>query len=287
MIGQCRLCGQKAQLLQSHLVPKFVFDYIKETSATGKLRQAVNANVRRQDGIKEHLYCQNCEILFSKLERHFAMNFFHPYIRDEQSSFTYDEQLKKFIISLCWRILDKDLDLYSEEKNPLAEYAQKAHAEWREYLLGNADSIRQESHMFLTSEMSSAPDDVPDKMEWYLCRGTDGTIASGESEIFIYCLIPRFIFITSIHPIHMTGWEGTCVKESGQISTGQHCKHPGFYEFLCSREEFISKVPLSDKQHKVFLREIEKNPEKFINSETGKFILSEYKRRQAKRSKGH
>ena len=42
-IGQCKLC-----LENSHIIPSFAGNYLKATSATGYLRDAVKPNVRRQ-----------------------------------------------------------------------------------------------------------------------------------------------------------------------------------------------------------------------------------------------
>src|SRR5271157_2180494 len=115
MIAECHLCGQEKQLQQSHVIPKFVYNFIKKTSATGKIRQSVNVSRRLQDGTKDYLYCRSCELLFSKLERYFSLNFFYPYVQGKKDNFSYDENLKKFIISLCWRILDQDLKAYQNQ----------------------------------------------------------------------------------------------------------------------------------------------------------------------------
>lgn len=38
MIGECALCGHKKELKLSHIIPKFVFDYIKRTGAVQNTR---------------------------------------------------------------------------------------------------------------------------------------------------------------------------------------------------------------------------------------------------------
>ena len=50
--GKCRLCEQESDLQESHIIPKFVCAYLKDTSPTGKIREANNVNKRKQDGIK-------------------------------------------------------------------------------------------------------------------------------------------------------------------------------------------------------------------------------------------
>lgn len=74
----CALCNQESELRESHIIPKFVFDYIKETSATGYLRNVTSINRRLQDGPKRKLLCHDCEQKFSIAEKYFAETVFSP-----------------------------------------------------------------------------------------------------------------------------------------------------------------------------------------------------------------
>ena len=56
----CKLCHSQKTLRKSHIVPKFVSHYLKETSLTGYLRMSSNINKRVQDGIKIKLLCDEC-----------------------------------------------------------------------------------------------------------------------------------------------------------------------------------------------------------------------------------
>jgi hypothetical protein len=51
-ITPCRLCGEMKELQESHILPGFVYRWMKETSATGYLRFAQQPNLRVQDGVK-------------------------------------------------------------------------------------------------------------------------------------------------------------------------------------------------------------------------------------------
>ena len=44
MEGKCKLCEQETSLQESHIIPKFIYSYLKDTSPTGKLREAENIN---------------------------------------------------------------------------------------------------------------------------------------------------------------------------------------------------------------------------------------------------
>jgi hypothetical protein len=54
------------ELQESHILPSFVYRWMKETSATGYLRFGQQPNLRVQDGVKRHLLCANCEQRFNQ-----------------------------------------------------------------------------------------------------------------------------------------------------------------------------------------------------------------------------
>ena len=85
-ISACRLCGDKAELRDSHVVPAFVARWIKDTSATGFLRSFNQPNRRVQDFKTERLLCQRCEQRFSSAEDQFSRLLFCPF-HDGQSRF--------------------------------------------------------------------------------------------------------------------------------------------------------------------------------------------------------
>ena len=107
-LKECALCHNNSALELSHIIPKFVVRYLKNTSV-GKLRSADNPNATIQDGEKHYLLCGECEDRFSECEKKFADNIFHPYFKQHQRSFTYDKWLHYFITSVSWRHLYLDL----------------------------------------------------------------------------------------------------------------------------------------------------------------------------------
>lgn len=96
----CKLCGKIKTLRESHIVPKFVFDWLKVSSGTGFLRWSEMPNKRVQDGKKEHILCSNCEALFNQWETPFATRIFHPLNRQESLRFEYESWLLKFAVSV-------------------------------------------------------------------------------------------------------------------------------------------------------------------------------------------
>lgn len=65
MNGVCLLCKRERELQLSHIIPNFVYNWLKDTSPSF-IRSSQNPNQRIQDGPKYYLLCAECEGLFSK-----------------------------------------------------------------------------------------------------------------------------------------------------------------------------------------------------------------------------
>ncbi|ELI5429573.1 hypothetical protein RRJ83_002676 [Vibrio parahaemolyticus] len=105
---QCNFClNECEQLINSHIVPKFIYKWIKKTSTTGRLRDAQKIDRPVQDGLKVDFLCEDCEVDFSTVEKFFSENIFIP-IANKDGDFTgidfSDERVKKFIVSVIWRV---------------------------------------------------------------------------------------------------------------------------------------------------------------------------------------
>src|SRR5262245_9124045 len=96
----CNLCLCDRQLRESHVIPKFVAKWLKDSSATGYLRQGIEPNLRKQDFSTAQLLCSDCENRFSRLENLFAETIFFPYLNDGKREFEYTDWLLKFSVSL-------------------------------------------------------------------------------------------------------------------------------------------------------------------------------------------
>ena len=101
--GQCLLCHETRELRRSHIIPKFVSDWQKASSATGYIRNAKAINVRFQDGDKERWLCDDCEGRLNVWETPTATHVFHPCNRRDPIPYEYGPWLLKFAISVSWR----------------------------------------------------------------------------------------------------------------------------------------------------------------------------------------
>ena len=96
MTGICALTKKESQLKQSHIFPKFVLEWMKNTGSN--YLWGNEQNKRQQDGPKPYLLSDEAEQMFSRREKWFAENIFHPYLKDPTISFSYDKNLFYFAI---------------------------------------------------------------------------------------------------------------------------------------------------------------------------------------------
>lgn len=141
MKGICRLCERESDLQESHIIPKFIYSHLKDTSPTGKLRQADNPNHRKQDGIKLHWLCKTCESKFSEWEKYFSEKIYKP-LHAGDNPINYDHHFLKFCISISWRVskyvMESGHISYFEEETK--EKINNAIELWKKFLLGQAEN---------------------------------------------------------------------------------------------------------------------------------------------------
>ncbi len=171
----CKLCCGHGRLRQSHITPKFVFDWQKVSSGTGFLRSSETPNRRAQDGEKEQMLCSDCEALFNRWETPFATRIFHPLNRGESIQFRYESWLLKFAVSVSWRVLTwyKPDDL-PEISAPGKLLIAKALQTWKEFLLDQrAHPGSFEQHLILTDVIESIEniDSLPPNWNRFMTRG--------------------------------------------------------------------------------------------------------------------
>lgn len=247
MIGTCGLCDQEKELKNSHLIPRFVTNWIKKTSKTGFLRGVINPNRRVQDSAKHYFLCSCCEERFSKDEKEFAEHIFYPYVNQKFEDKIYDIWLRRFIISISWRVLSLDINSF-EKKNPyLGKYARSAYSSWKEYLLGKGILGTYRTHLFFTGHENSFSQ-TNKSLNFYLDRFIDATIYYDMNQVHIYVKLPYIILFTTIYPTIINGCKNTEINESGSILLEQEIAFPGFYDFLLNKADLINKIRLSSSQ---------------------------------------
>jgi len=280
----CALCRQQKDLKRSHIIPRFVGKWLKDTSATGKLRGVVEPDERMQDLPTLNLLCEDCEQIFSKLESYFASHIFYPFFNEDIKVIEYDDNLLRFIISLSWRTLKTSYQDQIKYSSWIKEYVDEAEEIWRKYLLQETlDPGPYEHHMFFLDFMESGPN-IPDKFQWYTLRGTDATLVSNEKIVFAYTHFPWIFFVSTIFPMHLSGWKGTRIKIFGKITRSFNIEDDFFGNFLINRVRKFHQV-LDGSEDDRILKTLEKNSERFLLSDSFKVMIEESKRERQEKLK--
>lgn len=280
MKGICKLYGIETDLKKSHIIPKFAFDYMKNTGGRF-LRGYENPNVRVQDGIKKYLLGEKAENEFSKRERWFANNLFFPYQNENQQVFEYDENFAYFIISLLWRVVLDQLEHPSNKEKGLY-FLHEVAKEWREFLAESKyPKNYNDLNVFLTGRLTSHSIDSKNA-DLYMSRYIDATIIINDdyTTVGVYAKFLRFMFWSILKGKPTNGKNIKVQFTPSKLILPQTIKDDYFGGFIFNRIEEVDNGPeVSDKQQKKIIEEIIKNENDFWNTDAGKSMINDNKLR--------
>lgn len=277
----CKLCSANAELQLSHVFPRFAVKYLKNTSATGFLKNFTSGK-RMQEAQRVHLLCERCEQLLAKDEKAFCEKLFLPLHKQNQSAFQYNEWLIRFLVGLHWKILvtKDEHDTYPIDAK--TAYA-AAEGEWRAFLLGHrADHGSSEFHLFFTDVLEDSSSVVSEKLNWYIVRALDGTPTfskSGQFGSYVKLLrVMSYAFITPRNP-QTDNWIGTQVGKQGTIAPPQSIDSHGFGPLIESRVQALESAPssMTERQLEKFKENAIRDPGKFLNSESTRVFIANLK----------
>lgn len=281
MVGKCKLYGIESELRKSHIVPKFVFDYMKKTGGQF-LRSYENPNKRVQDGIKKYLLGEKAEQEFSKRERWFSSNIFYPYLNENLQRFEYDENFAYFIVSVLWRVILDQLEHPSSNEKKL-DFLKEVADEWREFLSASKYPRNYNDLNVMLTDRLKSHNINSQNADLYISRYIDATIIINDdySTVGVYVKFLRFMF-WSILKGKPTQGENIKVKfNPGVLTLPQSVNDDYFGGFIFSRIKEIDDAPiLSEVQQKKIVEEIMKSENNFWNTDAGISILNDYKLRK-------
>jgi len=276
MLGKCRLCGKRANIVKSHIIPKFVYAWLKKSSATGFLRPGDNPNKRVQDGPSYPLYCAECEALFSKYENLFAKKIFYPHMVGKCKTIDYLDDVKRFIIGISWRFLDLCMSDFHTLESGVTIPKNNAHEEWRNYLLNRISVCTPGIYLNLLSDSPNAANEQT-KLLWYSYRGTDAALFIPSSKgMFVYIQLPKITIIVSVFPAPTGNVVDTQPSSGEMIDLNSPTLRDDFADFVISRVNILNEGNPSEEHLEKVRRTIRKNRGRFKKSETSKYLSEEY-----------
>ena len=234
--GKCRLCGNDSlELQRSHILPAFVFRWMRKSSATGHMRFGEEPNRRVQDGWKERWLCSPCENDIGEAEKRFAEQFFHRVVEDRSPCDEYGPWLLKFCVSVIWRVLLKFRDLdpfdgYSSEEYDLLE---RAAAVWREYLRGSRSDVETfRQHLYIVQGISSAQRNVPPNINRHVLRHISANVVRGADQHIVFAKLPRFFIMGVLRDNRTDDWVATEVFSDTGIVPAYQRVPDEFYHYV-------------------------------------------------------
>jgi len=216
--GDCVLCDTKDTVLQeSHSIPKFAYDWMRETSKTGFLRDMDDVNKRHQDGPKKYLLCGDCERKLAVLEKQLAENCFKKIAnyQKQKTTITITEGIRVAVLSIFWRALittdDRSNDRTAEDNIVL-----------KNFLIEAKEQILAEQCMFqicIAPFIGGAPYyDLPSGVTYNLERGCgsqDARFGDNPHRYFIAFKLPFMYFY-----IFSDGWHASEIRKSTYFRAG-------------------------------------------------------------------
>ena len=270
--GICNLCDNHRELAESHIIPKFVFKWMKETG--GKyFRTPLNPNKRIQDGVKEHLLCNECEQKFSKSEKWFANNIFYPHLNKQEKFIKYDENLGRFIISVLWRYL-----LLSKIAGEC--FHENVYNDWKSFLQHDSKLKYDKINLMILPDNWGAKEQPNNFINRYFNRVADMNIVEINNAKIVYAKFARFIILAELNGSN-NYFRGTSISlQGGRIPFAQFIANQYISSYFVNRAEQIfnqSSSRISKQETDKIAKEILKNQETFWNSDLGFTVSKDLK----------
>ena len=229
---QCRLCKASDDLRESHIIPSFVFKWLKKTSATGYLRFGEEMQRRKQDGVKIPLLCGTCEQRLSSWERQFSENVFMPLTSGNGfNPFDYGPWLTQFAVSLSWRSLTFMPTLAPLKHVPSQHLTRldDAAETWRRFLLDDHQPITPfDQHLIPLGFLDShTVPSLPPNINRYIARSVAIDVVTSPEQVFVFTKLPFALIIGILYSAKPGEWVGTKLDPAGgHFGEGKHIGLP-------------------------------------------------------------
>lgn len=276
----CKLCKEEKELQESHIVPKSIYRWLKNTSGSTNsfLRGTSNINLRVQDGIKIRLLCRDCEQKFGQYEKYFVEEIFKP-INDSKfpvnipKGFNYSEKLTYFINSIWWRIIQVNLTNQEIRTSEFWCQIQEYEEDLRNFLLHPLYKKKfNNNYIFTTGYVDSGPSDY-NRINHFYMRSVDPAITFYDSSCFLCLRIPSFMFFGNIFGLENSKLQDLKINPIGgifKVPKESIIKEPSVSSFISYKLKIYDDAfnKMSNNQKHKIKEDISKNWETFRESKS-------------------
>ena len=280
----CPLCGSTDPLRDSHIIPKFVGRWMKNTAATPYLRYGDNMDRRLQDLPTMELLCDDCEERFSAWETKFAKQIFHPSSEGE-TVFRYRYWLSKFAASLAWRAIHFQRTQTQKELPELNSVVDAMESHLSRFLLGQEKSVGKfTQHIYAVGELAAPVEPGSPFLNRYLARAVQIDLLRNDelSEVMIHVKLPMFMFLSVGESKYRKWLETSRIKKSSTLHPKNHILPESILHYIIGKADQSSELlnSMSSKSKaaadKAIMKAIEEDPEKVANSKLMRAMRRDY-----------
>jgi hypothetical protein len=251
----CALCGAVAPLERSHIIPQFVFRWLKETSSTGHIRFGPQINKRVQDGINRQLLCGKCEDRFSVWETKFSKHVFHPLVGDKFQTIKYEDWLLKFSVSVCWRIYEEAYrhNQFRHYKGRHAAQLVSCREVWRRFLIGELPDVGEHHIHMLRWDgiIGGEGPELPTNINRYLRRAIEMDAPSNDSHGFIYGKLGPIILLGMVAYPGPKQWRGTRIYKEGKLKIRDTLAPVEYRDYVLARARRMLELENGISEHQM------------------------------------
>lgn len=267
MMELCKYCKENEAIKNSHIIPSFIFEWLKDTSPTGFIRNTVNPNKREQDGPKSPLLCNSCEVNFSEVENSFKKETFSKlanYRNPCPQILQISESARKCMYVIAWRVLadayffPKDNQYTEDEFNKFPEFLDEI-----KKLIEDSKSKDFRTHLIPCTREVLTRLDLP-KVDWHYYErsvGAEPRIWDNWERFLVYIKIPFAIICFEIVPNSKDVWQGTKIDDIDSINLNEITACPSYVSGQIQHfyDSFLkSKGKVSLKQQEKMLNDMKK-----------------------------
>ena len=280
----CNLCGSNLPLKQSHIIPRFIGKWMKDTAFTPYIRFGMDIEKRHQDLLKLKLLCGECENRISAWETKFANEVFYPTV-DGKTTFRYRDWFVKFAASLSWRALQHRRLLQIEEPPDLNVIFDDMEVRLKSYLLGTVKHLGPfTQHVYPVSELAEPIEPGSPMLNRYLARAVEIDYIRNDdfSEVMVYVKLPMFMFLSIGASKYRKWFETSRIKKSGKLWPKHYILETGMLDYLLERanrmHELLNSMSPKSKAvaEKAVSKAIRDDPERVANSRQMRAMLADY-----------
>jgi hypothetical protein len=275
-LAACPLCGSTGALRESHIIPRFVFDWMLQSSPTGFIRFGTMPNRSVKDGMKLRLLCDSCEGRLSTWEKTTAEQLFLPYHKNPGTEVRYESWLAKFCASVVWRVLfvHSCIDPLRNLSPTQNSRVNLALATWKNLMFDSAENPGAfELHMLpvdLLADAGGMRQQLPQNFNRYLARAVDIDVVSNTNLAFVYAKICRLIVFGFIERPRFRRWHGTRIAmKQGIIEPKQFGLPIEFLEYLVARAKNMAELTarISERQKAKISARMRADPDRAARSD--------------------